>query len=287
MASTKLTLLISFGIFLLLATGCTREQSAPITGILGAMDVELVAFNDQVLSKQKLKLSGIDFTVGHLKGRKVVFAKTGVGKVNAAETATLLIEHFSPQEVIFTGIAGGLNPNLLPTDIIIGKKTVQHDLIILEADSYEPYAVRNPLNGKRNPIFFPADNRLLRLAKKARQHIKWPKTITDKGERLPMVTNGVIVTGDAFIASSAKRNDLHKRFQGDAVEMEGAAVAQICYQRGVPCLVVRGLSDRANEDVFEDFEKFHESAAHNSARLVVEIIGLLNSGGHTPDRREQ
>ncbi|MHC4722273.1 MAG: 5'-methylthioadenosine/S-adenosylhomocysteine nucleosidase, partial [Planctomycetota bacterium] len=157
MTSTKLTILTSLCISLLLATGCISGHNEPITGILGALDVELEALNDQVLRKQKLTLSGIDFTVGHLKGRKVVFARTGVGKVNATETATLLIEHFSPHEVIFTGVAGGLNPNLLPTDIIIGKKTVQHDLIILEVDSYEPYAVRNPLSGKRNPIFFPAD----------------------------------------------------------------------------------------------------------------------------------
>jgi adenosylhomocysteine nucleosidase len=100
---------------------------------------------------------------------------------------------------------------------------------------------------------------------------------TAKGERIPRVVTGVIVTGDAFVASPAKKNALRKEFKADATEMEGAAVAQICWQRRVPCLILRSLSDSAGAKAPEDERLFEKSASQNAARLVTGIIGRLEA----------
>jgi adenosylhomocysteine nucleosidase len=198
-----------------------------------------------------------------------------MGKVNAAMTTALLIHHFNPKEVIFTGISGGLNPVLLPGDVVIGAKTAQHDLIYLKPDSFEQFVVRNPANKENNPKFFAADGRLLALAEKVKSTIKLKKIATNKSQRTPQIITGVIVTGDTFCGSPAKNAELHNYFKADAVEMEGAAVAQVCYQQNVPCMVIRSLSDSANEKIEHDIVKYLKIAANNAARFTIDVIKLM------------
>lgn len=280
MKSSKLGLVVCISVSLL-CSSCSsafvEANSRPITAILGAFDEEIITLDEQLTDRQHLEIEGIRFVTGKLKGRKVVLACTGIGKVNAAMTTTLLIEHFKPNEVIFTGIAGGINPRFFPGDIVIAEKTAQHDLGTLTPSGLKNKAVRNPVDGIRNPVFFPADEQLLKLAELAAKRVEFETIRTGAGKRSPKVVKGVVVTGDVFAASAVKCSELRNRLGADAVEMEGAAVAQICYQQNTPCLVIRGISDKANDESLQDVRTFSKMAAENSASLVANIAELLAS----------
>ena len=255
---------------------CPAEEAGPpVTGILGAFGMEMDLVAEEIVNPERHTHLGMAFVTGTLAGRTVALSLTGVGKVNAAMTATLLIDHFHPSEVIFTGIAGGLNPDLLPGDIVIGAKTAQHDYGTWTADGIVIRAARNPVDGVRNPVYFRGDERLLRLARQAADQTELKSIQTLKGEHAPKILQGTIITGDIFVASTPKKEELRDLLQADAVEMEGAAVAQVCYQHGVPCLVVRSLSDTADENAVIDSQRFQRIAAANSAKLVMAIAGLL------------
>jgi adenosylhomocysteine nucleosidase len=217
----------------------------------------------------------MDFVTGELGQRRIVVAQTGIGKVNAAMTTALLIHEFCPNAVIFTGIGGGLDPELSPGDIVIGEKVAHHDLVIYTEDGCDAYQVRNPLTGRHNPVFLPVDATLLDLAKKAQEGLELEKIVTNDGARVPRFVTGTIVSGDAFVASAVKRAELRQRLGADVVEMEGAAVAQICHQQEIPFLIVRSVSNRADSDVHMDTARFNEAAAHNAARYVLKVVERL------------
>jgi adenosylhomocysteine nucleosidase len=260
----------------LLFVACNSEIKKPAsqspTAILGAMPEEVVMLEERLSKKNERSIEGIKFTDGQLMGRNVVIAQTGTGKVNAAMTATLVIDNFHPKLVIFTGIAGAVNPQLSPGDIVIAEKTAQHDHGVLTSSSLENTGAVSPITGQRNPVFFPADPALLQLAEQAAKNVSLEKIKTSEGERTPGIMKGVVVTGDIFVASPEKCEELRKTLGADAVEMEGAAVAQVCYQLGIPCIVIRSISDNANEKAAQDLEKFYKIAAMNSASMVVGIV---------------
>ena len=261
---------------LLIALGVSAAHTSPVA-ILGAFDEEIAILEGQLVNPTVHSIEGIQFLTGTLNNQDVVIARTGVGKVNAAMTATLVIEHFRPNRVIFTGVAGGLNPDLQIGDIVIAHKTAQHDLGELKSVEIENFGVRNLINGKRNPVFFPADPKLLQVTETALEDIELNPFQTPQGQRHPRIIRGTVVTGDVFVAFDAKKTALHKNLGADAVEMEGAAVAQICWQQDVPCLVIRSLSDNAGTNASEDFKKYYKIAARNSAALVTRIISQLHA----------
>ncbi|MHC4118076.1 MAG: 5'-methylthioadenosine/adenosylhomocysteine nucleosidase [Planctomycetota bacterium] len=252
-----------------------ESKSTPVTAILGAFEREVTLIEDRVKQRRDRRIEGIRFVSGKLNGQDVVVTWTGVGKVNAAMTATLLIEHYRPQRIIFTGIAGGVNPDLQPGDIVIADRTAHHDMGTFWPEGLFCKGVKNRLDGIENPVFFPADPNLVKLAQRASTLADFQSIKTAKGERDPKIIRGVVVTGDSFIASTDKCAELRKKLEADAVEMEGAAVAQICYQREVPCLVIRSISDNADEGAVLDKQMFYIMAARNSAGLVAEMVGLL------------
>lgn len=259
----------SIFLFLSIWAPCLAQSTA----ILGAFEAELTWLEGKLEQRREQDVMGLKFITGKVAGRSVVLALIGVGKVNAAMTTTLLIEHFQPDAVIFSGVAGGLNPDLLPGDIVIGARAAQHDLADIEPDSVVYFGVKNPVTGQRNPIFIPADSALLALAEASVKKVELERIATSVGERVPHVITGVIATGDAFITSTPKKQEIHRNLGADAVEMEGAAVMQVCYQLGVPCLLIRALSDNADEYAMEDFEKFYRVAARNANRVV---LGMLD-----------
>ena len=277
MTKIKHTLMISISVFLLCSALSSAENGTPTTAILGALEHELKMLEAQLTEKKEHNIIGIEFVTGKMNGRQVVVGRTGVGKVNAAMTATLLIEHFSPSEAIVTGTSGKINPELRPGDIIIAEKTAQHDLGDLKPNGMEYSGVTNPISGVRNPVFFETDPRLLELAKTVSKGVEFESIQTPQGPRAPQVTAGVIVTGDVFVASEEKVAALRKNLQADAVEMEGAAIAQICSQHNVPCLVIRSISDSADSNASEDYKRFHEIACNNSAKLVSALVKQLGS----------
>ena len=261
----------------------SKSSSAPVTAILGAFEREVTLIEDQVTQRRDHKIEGIRFVSGKLNGQQVVVTWTGVGKVNAAMTTTLLIEHYKPKRIIFTGIAGGVNPDLQPGDIVIAEKTAHHDMGTVWPEGLFCRGVRSRLDGFENPIFFRADPDLIKLAEQASDQAGLESIKTLKGDREPKIMRGVVVTGDSFIASTDKCAELRKKLEADAVEMEGAAVAQICFQRQIACLVIRSISDNADEGAVLDKQTFYIMAARNSASLVAELVGLLGTPV-TPER---
>ncbi|MHC4204975.1 MAG: 5'-methylthioadenosine/adenosylhomocysteine nucleosidase [Planctomycetota bacterium] len=255
----------------------SEPNSVPVTAILGAFEREVTLLEDRLTESQEKQIEGIRFVTGRLHDRDVVVVWTGVGKVNAAMTTTLLIEHFKPENIIFTGIAGAVNPDLRPGDIVIGERTAHHDMGTVWPEGLFVKGVKSRLDGIENPVFFPADEKLLTLAQKAAERIDMRRVELAAGQRISKIITGVIVTGDSFIASTEKCAELRKKLEADAVEMEGAAVAQICYQRQIDHLVIRSISDSADEGAVTDKQMFYILAAKNSSDLVAEMIRLLSS----------
>ena len=258
---------------------CTQKQkvtSGPIA-ILGAFSDEIDMLEDSLTNRQVLETDGVQLTRGMLHGKDVILAFTGIGKVNAAMTTTILIDRFHPSKIIFTGIAGGLNPALNPADLVIAIKSVQHDLNYIYDDSLVSYQTSSPVTGITNPVYFYSDTQLVRLAGKASKQIRLKPYVIDGKPYFPKIITGIIASGDAFIASTVKKAEIIKRFHADAVEMEGAAVAQVCYQYNTPVLIIRSISDSADQHADMDITKFMKVAADNANLLVIELIGQLGN----------
>lgn len=252
-----------------------EPTAAPLTCILAAFDDELTFLYRALAGPKEEVLLGIHLATGKLKGHSVIVCRSGIGKVNAAMVTALLVQHYRPNEVIFTGIAGGINPDLHPGDIVITAKTAQHDFGTLMAEGMEVRGTKSPVTWMRNPVFLEPDARLMALADVAAKRIKLADIETREGKRQPRIIKGVVVTGDVFVASPAKKAELRKALGADAVEMEGAAVAQVCRDLHVPWLVVRSISDGADHNALQDVDSFTALAAQNSAHLVMDIVGQL------------
>lgn len=268
----KLTLLLL--LFSVKTTLLFAQPRRPVTAVLGAFPPEITLIYGQMKERKDTIIQRIPFSVGMLNGRSIVLAKTGIGKVNAAITTTLVLEHFKPAEVIFTGIAGGVNPALSPGDLVIGSKVAYHDYGAITLDSMARQPTKRHDNTGTNPMYFAADERLIKLAEATGKEVTLQK-IGSAINHAPQIVIGIIVTGDVFVSSAAATKDLRTKMNAEATEMEGAAVAQTCYQQQVPFLVIRSLSDNANSSAHNDVASFYKVAAFNSATLVMAIIGKL------------
>ncbi|MBN1965468.1 MAG: 5'-methylthioadenosine/adenosylhomocysteine nucleosidase [Anaerolineae bacterium] len=240
--------------------------------ILGAMEAELNAFIARINQQQTHDVAGIQFTSGLLHGKPVVLARLGVGKVNAAMVTTLVLAQARPTAVICTGVAGSLNPALHPGDIVIAARTAYHDYGRILPDGFVAWPTWNRVTGEVNPTYFPAHDRLLRFAKDASRQVELSPMHLIGGEHRPQVIVGTVVTGDVLVAAAAKRAALRETLDADACEMESTAVAQVCWQQDVPCLAIRSISDRADENVMLDWTDHMQVAADNAAALVTAIV---------------
>ncbi len=248
-----------------------KYKAQNITAILGAFPPEVALIHDRILQKKELVFQNIRFTTGLLNGRRVVLAQTGMGKVNAAIATTLLIEHFNPREVLFTGIAGGTDPELSPGDLVIGSLVAYHDYGTLTPDSMLLRPTRNPVSMQENPVYFSSTTSLVRLAQQVSDKLVLHKI----GGRLPKIVTGTIVTGDVFVSSRKATQYLHQKMNAEATEMEGAAIAQTCWQQRVPFIVIRSLSDDAGSKASADVASFYKIAAENSAAMVMAMVARL------------
>lgn len=243
-----------------------------ITGILGAFPEEVKFLATQMQDKTEFVIQHLSFTEGKLNGQHVVLAQTGIGKVNAALTTILLIEHFHPKAIVFTGIAGAVNPSLAPGDLVIGTTLAHHDYGALTPAGIQRRPTRDPATMQENPIYFPCDTSLINLARQAGKNLILEKIKSPQGLRSPKIITGTIVTGDVFVSSEKATQELQKQMHAEATEMEGAAVAQVSYQQHVPFLVIRSMSDNASSTAHTDIETFYQIAARNSANLVMAIM---------------
>ena len=267
---------------LLLCASCSgptgilgSDKQENVTLILGAFRDEVKPIQAELENKQEGRVGGISFVEGKLRGRQVVATWTGMGKVNAAATTSLLIEHFRPGEVIVCGIAGAISSQLNVGDVVIAEKSAQHDLGLWSDAGIESKGTDNRLTGEQNPVFFAADERLLDIAMRAGDQAVLKSIGTDENSKQAKVKRGVVVTGDTFIMSPQKRIDLQKRLGADAVEMEGAAIAQVCYEREIPHLIIRGISDTADERADKDVNTFRNIAIGNAVKVTCKMIELM------------
>jgi len=256
---------------------------APLRGdtlILGALPLEVEMLQSELSGTQIYSIGGRTFYQGMLEGERVVLTESGIGKVNAALTTQMAIDRFPVDRVIFTGVAGGIDPELKVGDMVVATWLAHHDYGVVTAKGFKWSPV--PGSGKVKLRRFPVDAGLQRIALKVAKSLDWPPiprgVAPGVAGRKPVVVARPIVTGDQFIASEVKRVWIFRTFRAGAVEMEGAAVAQVCHANRVPCLVLRSLSDLANEHAHLDFDRFAPYAARNSARFVRAILRTLTEG---------
>lgn len=248
-------------------------QSRPL-GLICAIPEETAALAGHFVGREREEIAGFAFTAGRLDGRDVVMVEAGIGKVNAAIVGTLLLHRFGVGGLLFSGVAGGLDPALAVGDVVIADRLVQHDYGALVGGRLKPYQPGvPPLPGFDDAHGYAlADGVAPRLAAVLDGV---GLTAMPGAARPPLWRFGTVLTGDHFLNCADTRRDLHTRFNAQAVEMEGAALAQVAARFAVPLVVVRALSDLAGSDSHLDFPTFARTAALNAAGIVRRIVTVL------------
>jgi adenosylhomocysteine nucleosidase len=267
------TLVLVVLTFALLSAGRTAaiQQPERLIGIIGITS-EVAPVEGRIQNAKVTRIQGVVFTSGTIEGTRVVAARSGAGKVNAAFAATLLVDHFSPGAVVFTGTAGAIGTDLNPGDVVIGTAVGYHDFGDITTTGFVRSRTRNAGSGQLDPLLFPADPVLFAAARRAAASVKLSVGPNDDGGVPPRVREGVIVTGDAFVASPASRETLRRELNATAVEMEGAAVAQVCTRFGVPTIIIRSITDHADNNAPGSYERYVAVAARNAAELTLATI---------------
>lgn len=225
-------------------------------GIIGAMELEVEELKAKMTVANIVKKAGMEFFEGTLNGACVVIVRSGVGKVNAALCVQILADHFSVTHIINTGVAGSLNAKLDIGDILISKDAIHHDV---DATIFGYQLGEVPQLGVRA---FVADEALANLAKTSCEAVN--------PDIHAMI--GRVVSGDQFISSKEVKNNLIANFQGDCAEMEGASIAHGAYLNNIPFVIIRAISDKADDSAEMDYPVFEKAAAIHSAKLVETMV---------------
>ena len=219
-------------------------------GIIGAMDIEIEHINAVMEEKEEFTVSGALYTRGRLDGKDVVTAVCGIGKVFAAMCAQTMIVKFGADKVINTGVAGGLTDKTDILDTVVATALVQHDM-----DTTYFGDPKGMISGI-NVVEFPCDKA---LAEKITANVEGN------------CVRGIVASGDCFVADNDKKKEISETFNAVACEMEGAAIAQVCYVNKIPFCVLRTISDGANGEEMS-YEKFRVVAAEKAANIIIKTI---------------
>ncbi|WP_461535888.1 5'-methylthioadenosine/adenosylhomocysteine nucleosidase [Spongorhabdus nitratireducens] len=231
-------------------------SAAQTTAVIGAMDVEIAQLLPEIEQRQQHEIGGHIYYSGKMRGHDVVVTRSGIGKVNAAITTTELIREFGADQILFTGIAGAVSLELEPADVVISTALVQHD-VDLTVFGNKPGLI----DGFDDRNFY-ANQELVEMATRT------ANTVVGNGQ----VFQGVIATGDQFIADKSKVKKIHKQFGAIAVEMEGAAVAQVAFLYDIPLVVIRTISDKADGSAHMDYSQLKQLTASNSAAITLKML---------------
>lgn len=227
-------------------------------GLIGAMAEEIALIERHMTAAARSDKAGIAFIEGYFCGKPVVVCKSGVGKVNAAVCTQILIDAFGVDAVIFTGVAGAVDPELEVGDIVVSGECVQHDVDVTALGF-----PKGTIPFQETSVF-AADGTLSRLALEAGRKVFKGRTKL-----------GRVLSGDQFIADRKLVGQLRDELQGTCVEMEGAAVAQVCSMNRIPFVVIRSMSDKADGSAQVSFAEFTVQASENSYRIVEEMVKSL------------
>lgn len=228
-------------------------------GIIGAMEEEVEALRAKLEHPEKMTRASMDFYSGVLEGREAVIVRSGIGKVNAGICTQILADVFHVDAVINTGIAGSLAAQIDIGDIVVSTDTVQHDMDAT-GFGYDPGVIP-----RMETSCFEADKVLVEAAVAAcREAVPEIKVFT-----------GRIVSGDQFVSDRETKDRIAKVFGGMCTEMEGAAIAQAAWLNGIPFVIIRAISDKADDSATMDYPAFERQAIAHSVALVRNFVGRL------------
>lgn len=225
-------------------------------GIIGAMESEVSALKDAMNTERVVTKAGMNFYEGTLQGAAAVVVQSGVGKVNAAMCVQILADLFQVTHVMNTGVAGSLNADLDIGDILVSVQAIQHDMDVT-ALGYEPGRI--PGFEKRE---FIADAEMADAVAAACRRANPDVNIV----------KGCVLSGDQFISSAEVKERLITQFHGDCAEMEGASIAQAAALNGIPFVIIRAISDKADGSAEMDYPSFEIQAAEHCAKMVLEFV---------------
>ena len=228
-------------------------------GIIGAMDEEVAILKESMEVQDTMERAGMTFVKGIMSGKEVVVVRSGIGKVNMGICAQILIDCFGVDTLINTGIAGSLKAEINIGDIVVSTDAIQHDMDAT-GFGYEPGVI------PRMPVScFEADKRLVKAAEDACK-----EAVPEVG-----VFAGRIVSGDQFISDRQVKNRITAQFGGMCTEMEGAAIAQAAYLNSIPFVIIRAISDKADDSATVDYPTFERQAIAHSVALVENFVARL------------
>ncbi len=228
-------------------------------GIIAAEQEEFEAILNVAKVEERKEVYELNFVKCKIKDKMCVLVKSGVGKVNAARATQILIDNFKPDYIVNVGVAGGLNPMLSIGDIVIGETLVQHDFDITAFGHAKGY-----IPGVGEKIY--ADDYLVKKIEEA---------IDNQDEKVYKYEKGVIASGDIFCTAIPMRDKIYAKFNAECVEMEGAAIAQVCFLCNVPFVVIRSISDTPNGENEVTYEKFIKLASERCANILKDFVKTI------------
>ena len=229
-------------------------------GIIGAMEEEISKLKEIMENKETKVIASMEFVQGKISGKSVTVVRSGIGKVNASACTQILADRFGVGTVINTGIAGSLKNEINIGDIVLSTDTVIHDMNV-EGFGYPRGQV------PRMDVFaFPTDDGLRSTAKE----------ICEKELKDISVFEGRVLSGDIFVSDKATKKDLKETFGGYCTEMEGAAIAQVAYLNKIKVLIIRSISDKADDAASMDYPEFEKKAIEHSVKLTKKLIETVD-----------
>ena len=225
-------------------------------GIIGAMEDEVAQLKKNMEIEETTEVASLSFCRGKLSGKEVVVVRSGIGKVNAAICTQILVDQFHVDVIINTGIAGSLDAEIDIGDIVISTDAVEHDM---DASIFGDPIGQIP---QMDTFSFPADESLVKLAKE----------VNEKANPDVHTWIGRVVSGDQFVSSGEKKEQLIRVFDAKCTEMEGAAIAHAAYLNKISCVIIRAISDKADNSATMDYPAFEKQAISHSVRLVKNLL---------------
>ena len=247
-------------------------------GLICAIEQERVHLGGELTRVRSDVTAHARFDTGLLDGHEVVLVGAGMGKVNAAVVVTLLADRFGCRTIVFSGVAGGLDPALGIGDIVVADRAIHHDAGVIEPAGLQHYQAGHvPFINPTDRFGYHVDAALRARVRDRLDGFSLPALSRQAGgdDRPPEITYGTVLTGDQYLHDEATRRRLHDELGGSAVDMEGAAVAQACEAFGVPWLLIRALSDLAGRDSRFDFAAFVDEVAAGSAAILRRLLPVL------------
>ncbi|AIY81052.1 MTA/SAH nucleosidase [Clostridium botulinum 202F] len=227
-------------------------------GIIAAMAEELEILLKDLNLEEKKEKANMVFHKGTINNKNVVAVVCGIGKVNSAVCTQILISEYNVDKVVNVGVAGGIGKDIYPGDIVVAENLVQHDM---DTSAFGDKIGQIP---RLDTFDFKCDKDMVAAAKKSCEEISELNSFT-----------GRIVSGDQFVANLEKIQWLEKEFGAISCEMEGASIAQVCYLNSIPFVVIRSISDNANNGAHIDYEKFTPIAVKNSTNILKNMLEKL------------